>query len=339
MSETGVGFASTDHDMQISVVIPCYDRMALLRRTLAACFAQQGLDGISWEIIVVDNHQDAFAIGVVAELTAASPVELRYVAAPARNIAKARNVGVAASRGRFIAFIDDDEAPGPAWLVSFYRCLERTGADAAFGPKLPEFQGGTPPAWSQNGDMYTTDFGLPADTPINTVFGSPRRGRALGTGNSMFRVATCLSERLPFNEVGGEFAGEDTELFVKLLAAGRRFVWCPDAVVCEFIPEHRLDLMYLYHRLVRGSKISARCRVRFSRHPHAATLMILVVGLGQLVVHGTLLVLSGEIFGHDRARHRLGVARGLGKLTHRLGDIAVIQEPPIRKLSETSGGA
>jgi len=310
----------------VSIVVPCYDRMALLERTLRACFTQRLPDGLAWEILVSDNHPDQLARPLIAALQAASPVPLRYLPAPARNIARARNVGVAAAAGRYIAFVDDDEAPDENWLENYYACLERTGADAAFGPKFPVFAAGAPPAWDKQARYYTTDFQVPADTRIGRV---GRSGRVLGTGNSFMRVATCLNAPQPFDEQLGAADGEDADLFFRLLKAGRRFVWCPDATVHEVMPESRLSFAYMRARLHRGSRTSARCRMNASDHKMATHAMLTAVGLAQVAVHGLLFAITGEFLTQNRVRHRLGIARGSGKLTYRRGQIDFIEEKPL----------
>ncbi len=317
--------ASEARGLAVSIIVPCYERMALLERTLRACFKQNMPADAGWEILVCDNHPDRLAEPLIAALQPASPVPLRYLPAPARNIARARNVGVAAARGRYIAFVDDDEAPDAGWLASYYHCLERTGADAAFGPKYPVFESGNPPAWDPTARHYTTDFGVPADTQIGRV---GRSGRVLGAGNSCMRVATCLGVPNPFNEVIGAADGEDTELYFRLLKAGRRFVWCPEAVVHEVMSEQRATYEYMHARLKRGSRTSARCRISASDHKRLTHAMLLAVGLGQVIVHGVLHVVTGEIFDRHRVRHRLGLARGLGKLTYLSARVDFIPEVP-----------
>jgi glycosyltransferase involved in cell wall biosynthesis len=307
----------------VSIVIPCYERMALLERTLRACFAQRVPPHIGWEILVCDNHPDQIARPLVLRLQGESPVPLRYLPAPARNIARARNVGVAAAAGRYIAFVDDDEAPCETWIASYYACLERTGADAAFGPKYPVFETGAPPSWDKRAEHYTTDFGVPSDTTIGRV---GRSGRVLGTGNSCMRVATCLNMAKPFDETLGAADGEDTHLYFRLLKAGRRFVWCADATVSEFMPASRLSFAYMRERLYRGSRTSARCRVDAADNKLATHALLTAVGLAQIVAHGALFVASLECLDRDRVKHRLGFARGLAKLTYRRGQVTFIDE-------------
>ncbi len=290
----------------ISVVIPCYDRLALLERTLQACFTQQAPAGVTWEIVVADNHPQRLAAGLVAGL--ASPVPLRHIQAGERNIALARNLGIAAGSGPFVAFVDDDEAPEPGWLTGHYDCLQRTKADASFGPKYPVFEGGKAPDWDPEGAFYTTDFGLPADTEIRPLDWWPPQARGLGTGNSMLRRATCLSGPGPFDEVFGRAGGEDTMLLLGLAKQGRRFVWCPAAKVSEFNEAARLSPRYMSARVQRSARHSAAVRLAISDHKLLTRAGTGLIGLAQLGVYGALWAATRQ------AKHAMKVSKGLGKL-------------------------
>jgi len=304
--------------IKVSVVVPCYDRLDLLARTLRACFGQKADGGMAlpaYEILVADNHAEQRAVATIAKLLPESPVPLRHIDAGVRNIARARNRGVAAVEGSLIAFVDDDEAPESHWLARLFACLERTGADAAFGPKYPVWQSGKPPRWDQEGLYYTTDFGLPADSEINVLGWRPPRGRGLGTGNSMLRRATCLPGDQPFDEVLGETGGEDSDLFFRLARAGRRFVWCPTAAVHEFVEVRRMEPSYMRARLFRSGQHSVQSRMAVSPHPIRSLLEGVAIGAGQITIHGALALLTGEIFSHSRVSHRFGIAKGMGKLS------------------------
>ncbi len=294
--------------LEVSVVIPCYDRLDLLERSLRACFAQRVPAMLGWEIIVADNHAGQLAAALVGRLAAISPVPLRHVPAPARNIALARNRGVAAAGGRLIGFVDDDEAPEADWLAAHHACLMRTGADASFGPKYPEFEGGAPPAWDPQGWFYTVDFAMPQDDEIKPLDWWQSGGRGLGAGNSMLVRARCLSGPRPFDEDYGRTGGEDTRLFFGLAREGRRFVWCPQAKVREFHMASRLEAGYMQARLARSARHSAQCRLWVSRNRLVTRLGTLSVGVAQLCVHGALWLMT------RRVRHRFGISKGLGKI-------------------------
>ncbi len=292
-------------ETEVSVVIPCYDRLALLERTLRACVTQD-VPGVKWEIVVADNHPGRLAASLVAGMSA--PVPLRHVEAGERNIALARNRGIAAAHGKLIAFVDDDEAPEPGWLHAHLTCLDRTGADASFGPKFPVFEGGSAPSWDPDGAYYTTDFGLPADADIRPLDWWPPQARGLGTGNSMIRRDTCLAGPAPFDEVFGRSGGEDTMLLLGLAKLGRRFVWCPDAKVMEFNEAARLSPRYMSARLQRSGRHSAAVRLAISEHKLATRLGTSVVGLGQLGIYGALYAATRQ------PRYGMKVSKGLGKL-------------------------
>jgi glycosyltransferase involved in cell wall biosynthesis len=302
---------------QVSVVILSYDRVGLLKRTLLACLAPETAPGVGFEIIVVDNHPDRLAQGLVADLAKTTPVPMTYLADNRRNISIVRNLGVKAAKAPYVAFIDDDEAPDPGWLSEHLLCLERTGADASFGPKLPVFGAGVPPSWDPQGWRYTLDFKLPPDTELHLFGRLRRKGKGLGSGNAVFRVATCLADEEPFSVAFGDGNGEDTHLLFRLALAGRRFVWCPSAGVREYIEPDRTKPSYLITRLKRGSQHYAASRIATSGQKTLAHLKVSLLGLAQLTVHGALYVVSGEWAGRDRFDHRIGMAKGLGKLSWR----------------------
>lgn len=292
--------------IDISIVIPCYDRLALLERTIQGCLAQQVDAGISWEIIIADNHPAREASPVVAAFHSAIP--LRHVAAGDRNIAEARNLGVKAARGAFIAFVDDDESPDPGWLMAHYRCLARTGADASFGAIYPIFEGGAAPKWDLQGRYYITDFGLPDGTSIEPLKWFPPRPRGVGTANVMLRRATCLPQDKPFNEQFGRSGGEDTMLLLSLAQSGKRFVWCAHARVIEFNETGRQSFRYMCRRVQRSSRHSAEVRTAISQHKMATRLGVYLVACAQLAVFGFLWAVR------RKPSSVLQICKALGKL-------------------------
>ncbi len=301
----------------VSVVVLSYDRVHLLERTLVGVLAQALSAGRRFEVVVVDNHPDRLAEPLASRLADGAAAPLRYLSDARRNISVVRNKGIAAAQGRYVAFIDDDEAPDAGWLEELVACLDRTGADAAFGPKRPEFEGGAPPAWDPQGWRYTLDFRMAADAPIHLFGRLRRRGKGLGSGNAAFRVATCLDGPEPFAVSFGDANGEDTQLLFRLALAGRRFVWCPTAGVREFIEAERARPDYMLTRLKRGSQHYAASRVGTSRRPALTRAKVAALGAAQWLVHAGLYLASGERGRPDRFDHRIGMAKGLGKLSWR----------------------
>ncbi len=93
----------------ISVVIPVYQRDEELRRCLYALRAQS-LPCTDYEIIIVDRGTDRSTQAI------ADRFEARRIQQPGRGLANARNLGLAAAQGEFIAFTDSDCIPSRHWL-------------------------------------------------------------------------------------------------------------------------------------------------------------------------------------------------------------------------------
>lgn len=97
---------------EASVVIPTRDRWALLRtHALPSALAQEDVD---LEVIVVD---DASNDETRAELATIDDRRLRVLRhETSRGVAVARNSGIAAARGEWLAFLDDDDLWSPRKL-------------------------------------------------------------------------------------------------------------------------------------------------------------------------------------------------------------------------------
>jgi hypothetical protein len=97
----------------VSVVIPTCGRLDLLGCAVAVALGQQD---VSVEVVVVD---DASADGTVGWLAARGDPRLRVVRhADRQGVGAARNSGVETARGRWVAFLDDDDVWAPDKLAS-----------------------------------------------------------------------------------------------------------------------------------------------------------------------------------------------------------------------------
>ena len=106
----------------VTVVIPTHARPAQLEACLAGIAKLNPAPG-GFEIVVVDDGGPQSLEPLIAAWRDRLPVRLavREQGGPA----KARNTGAEMSRGRFLAFIDDDCIPHSGWLSALVRELER----------------------------------------------------------------------------------------------------------------------------------------------------------------------------------------------------------------------
>jgi len=96
---------------RVSVIVPTFNRPALLREALTSIRALEA-DDLSFEIIVADNGS-APQTPCIAEAAGAT-----YLTAPGAKLASvARNVAMRAAGSEFIAFLDDDDV----WLPDHIR--------------------------------------------------------------------------------------------------------------------------------------------------------------------------------------------------------------------------
>lgn len=89
----------------VSVIIPTRNRAPLLREAIESVFAVRR-DGFELEVIVVDDGSTDQTASVIAEY------ELTVLRTNLAGVSAARNAGLAAARGEYVAFLDDDDV----WL-------------------------------------------------------------------------------------------------------------------------------------------------------------------------------------------------------------------------------
>jgi glycosyltransferase involved in cell wall biosynthesis len=111
----------------VSVVVPTRNRARLLRRSLGSALAQLG---VSFEVIVVDDGSRDETSEVLAEC---GDSRLRVITlASSLGAAEARNFGIRAAEGEWLAFLDDDDIWAPEKLRHQLADAEKT-ADAMIG--------------------------------------------------------------------------------------------------------------------------------------------------------------------------------------------------------------
>lgn len=226
----------------ISVCICTYRRPEWLRRLLLA-LKKQRTDGLfTYSIVVADNDAQESARAGVQEFAAASKVPTVYCVESRKNIALVRNCAIAAARGDWIAFIDDDEFPVEEWLWHHFRACTERSAQGVLGPVRSHYEV-TPPAWVKRCGLY--------DRPEHET-GYVVPWPESRTGNVLFRRDILPENEAPF-DVNFPNGGEDQDFFRRMMARGHRFIWCNEAIVYETVPPIRWDRKVMMQRaLLRG---------------------------------------------------------------------------------------
>lgn len=298
----------------VSIVVCTCDRAELLRGALASLVAQQIDEGVTFEIVVVDNSSAPERDGTapVVEAFREAVVPVRRVHEPRRGIPFARNRGVAESRGPWIAFFDDDQIAEPDWLRELLRMQAETGALCVGGAVRLRFTEGEsrvlpPECRALLGESVGLD--------------SPRRySRKTNPGAGNLLLHRSVFDRVGTFDESLRAGGEDTELFQRIRAAGIDAWYTPRAVVWHLTPAARLQDEYLRRVCLRvGSHVARRERADWGRL--GFLLVAVPARLGQVLLWHVPCSVGASLAGTAPAylAARCRVWRGLGYLHFVLG--------------------
>jgi len=187
-----------------SVVVPVYNRAALLGEALRSVLAQSEQD---FEVIVVD---DGSADNPARTVEALADPRIVFIRQENRGGGAARNTGIDKARGRFVAFLDSDDRYLPHHLAAMRGLLEHSAHDAGYARIVVERGEGRsylkPPCAIRDGeDMAVYLLCERGFVPTSTIVVE----RALA-------AAIRFHENLP--------AAEDTDFAIRAALAGTRFV-------------------------------------------------------------------------------------------------------------------
>lgn len=214
----------------ISVILPVYGVEKFLPECLASLDAQT-LQPL--EVILVDDgspDQSGELCEAWARQHSLGPA-VRVIHQENRGLSGARNTGIRAAKGEYLAFIDPDDTVAPAYLEKLYEAITRTGADMAVcgaedvaedGSSLAEPALTRPEPGEYSGRALLDSFYAPNGQAYTVAW------------NKLYRAS--LWEHLAYPQ--GKINEDDA-------VAHRLYLAC-DKVVC--LP----DILY-YYRLRQGS--------------------------------------------------------------------------------------
>jgi glycosyltransferase involved in cell wall biosynthesis len=185
----------------VSVVIPVYNAEKHIRSTLDSVFAQTYTN---LEIITVDDDSPDGS----AEVIKSFGDRIKYIHQENRGPAAARNTGIRAAKGEYIAFIDADDQ----WMP------EKTHLQIAFFSRCPK---STALVHTDNHDLLNDALtenpskNLPEYMEQPESFDRLFQRNFIATSSVMCRTS-ALSEIGLFDESPGLFAVEDYDLWLRI---------------------------------------------------------------------------------------------------------------------------
>ena len=182
------------------------------------------------ELILVDDGSSDSSPALLREL-AAQDERIRFVSTGRhRGISAARNAGLACARGSYLAFIDNDAVPEPDWLAILVDRLEadrRVGACASrvmFSDK-PDIVN------SVGSVLNRLAHGMGVGMHELAEFLTLPQELMYATGNGMILRREACQAVGPFDEGFRFYGHDDSDMGVRLRAAGYRIVPEPRAIL------------------------------------------------------------------------------------------------------------
>lgn len=243
------------------IIIATCGRHPLLNRlldTLAVCQPPPN----ELRIIIAENGEVDPACPVIRKYAGRLPIEHHYTAAPNKSIALNETLA-AANADEFAIFFDDDVRVHPRSLTAYADAIRNWPTAAFFGGKCLVDYEAAPEKWLL---PY-----LPASAKgwsLGQNLVSLQRPHALGF-NWSARVSDLLdcggfkTDRGPGTSLP---VGEETDIQQRLMGAGVKGYYLPDAVVSHYVPRARCNERWALQRALQcGFARGLNCPPELSR--------------------------------------------------------------------------
>ena len=301
-----------------SVVIPTHRRPETLFRVLEALGRQEGPPG--FEVVVVDDGSGDSTSERLGAFRSAYP--LRSFSQANSGPARARNRGVAESRGDVVVFLGDDTVPEPGLLAVHARAhTEPRAYPVAVLGYTTWPRGLKVSPFLHHINEYGLQFGYglisdPDRVPFNFFYTS-----------NVSLPRDLLVEAGLFDTSFPHAAWEDIEVAYRLMQRGMRMLYRPGAVA-----RHHHDITFASFRR-RQEKAGEAAAIFYRKHPELGDFLAVPLarslpakpGLAlRLLPRGAALAERGELPGARWALDRVlrddylrGLKRGLGNGSQR----------------------
>ena len=286
----------------ISVIIPTYNRSALLRQTVET-FLAQDYPADKWELLMIDNASTDDTWSVITKL-ASRDDRIRGLKETRKGAHFARNSGALAANGEILYFTDDDMLAEPNLLSAIVEGFE---AD----PKVASVTGKVLPRWDTEPPVWVLEHCRNALLSLNDL------GESLIVSDDDPGVFSCHQavRRDAFMRAGGfnpdtnagVFTGDnETGLNIKIKQLGLRFAYVGSAVTHHMIPASRMTQSYLNSRMADQGFCDSYTDYR-AIHPGKARLARRIVA--HSVLGGLTLLKAAAHKASGDSRWRLDLAR------------------------------
>jgi len=250
------------NSLEISVIICCHNSSLQLEETITHLQHQQGVEKISWELIVVNNGSTDATKYLLDKLYKAWPLQkvpFIILEEPQLGLSYARHCGISNSSGALVIFCDDDNSLDQHYLINAYLYLqEKPNVGVLGGVGIARFSIPEPKWWS----FFSKSYAI-GPQAIATGEVSLSRNYVYGAGMIIRREVLDLIVRHQFYSLLQDRSGNslssggDVELCYLAKYLGYQIHYSDRLTFIHRLADHRITWNY-YLQLKRGISQSYR---------------------------------------------------------------------------------
>ncbi|MGB3694433.1 MAG: hormogonium polysaccharide biosynthesis glycosyltransferase HpsE [Spirulinaceae cyanobacterium] len=244
--------------IDLTIAICTYNGAKRFPQVLEKLKLQKGIEGINWEILVVDNNSSDDTLKIVKnhQENWSQKCHLRYLFVPQQGLAIARQKAVEEAKGELIGFLDDDNLPHLHWVAAAYSFGRNYPQAGAYGSRIyGEFETSPPDNFQRIAAFLAlTDRG----SQVRLYYPEKKvlpPGAGLVVRKQAWLASVPKNCFLQGRVAGCQLPGEDLEALLHIQKADWEIWYNPKMQVDHQIPQHRLEKEQLLN-LCRGVGLS-----------------------------------------------------------------------------------
>lgn len=221
---------------QLSVVVCTFNRLNLLKKCIDSLL-NQSYSG-KYEIIVIDNCSSDGTSEYIKSLDG----KVRYIYEPIQGLSRARNRGVKESKGKYIAFIDDDAIADFYWVENIAHAFDASEIKpVVLGGRVDLYSNLSLPDWLN--DTFCSSLGY-----VN--YGSEKcfLKSEYVYGLNMAFDKHIFKKFLFCEDLGRKgtslLSNEESHIQDQIRNCGGLIMYIPEMKVLHYVPKERLKLSW-----------------------------------------------------------------------------------------------
>jgi glucosyl-dolichyl phosphate glucuronosyltransferase len=224
---------------KISVVVCTYNGENVLDECLAS-LTKQSLSTDKYEVLIIDNNSTDNSAKIAAKFIRRN-VNFHIYSEENIGLSYARNRGIQESKGKYIAYIDDDGKASSNWCSKIIEAFENIQPQpiSVGGKILPYYTATEKPSWFDD-ELEVRTWGERAHFLSNN--------EVYFSGSNMSYPKHILEENDGFDPkfgvVGENFGlGEESDLYDRLASASLdKFWYDPEIYVYHLVPPEKMSI-------------------------------------------------------------------------------------------------